>query len=81
MIPGARFNLPSGSILVRLLYPGAYYIQAEGIKSPVFRISKDVYDGTADFLLKYMRQQRCGYNPFLHDSCHTRDGYMIYGSC
>ena len=25
-----------------------------------------------------MRQQRCGYNPFLHDSCHTRDGYIIY---
>lgn len=59
--------------------PGAYYVQAEGFKSPVFRISKDVYDGTADFLLKYMRQQRCGYNPFLHDSCHTHDGYVIYG--
>jgi hypothetical protein len=58
---------------------GTYYIQADRIKSPVFRISKDVYDGTADFLLKYMRQQRCGYNPFLHDSCHTRDGYVIYG--
>lgn len=26
-----------------------------------------------------MRQQRCGYNPFLHDSCHTHDGYVIYG--
>lgn len=59
--------------------PGAYYIQAESIRSPVFRISKNVYDGTADFLLKYMRQQRCGYNPFLNDSCHTRDGYVIYG--
>jgi endoglucanase len=58
--------------------PGTYYIQSGEIKSPVFRISKYVYDGTADFLLKYMRQQRCGYNPFLHDSCHTRDGYVIY---
>jgi len=25
-----------------------------------------------------MRQQRCGYNPFLRDSCHTHDGYIIY---
>ena len=58
--------------------PGAYYVVAAGAKSPVFRISKDVYDGTADYLLRYMRQQRCGYNPFLHDSCHLHDGYIIY---
>ncbi len=57
---------------------GTYYLLANGIKSPVFNISKKIYDGCADFLLQYMRQQRCGYNPFLHDSCHTRDGYVIY---
>jgi endoglucanase len=57
---------------------GAYYIVADGTKSPVFRISCGVYNGSADFLLRYMRQQRCGYNPFLHDSCHTHDGYIIY---
>jgi len=28
--------------------------------------------------LNYMRQQRSGFNPFLNDSCHTRDGYIIY---
>lgn len=58
--------------------PGAVYIEVAGTRSPVFRISNDVYNGTADFLLRYMRQQRCGYNPFLHDSCHTHDGYIIY---
>ena len=57
---------------------GSYYIQVNGIKSPVFRINADVYDHTADFLLEYMRQQRCGYNPFLTDSCHVDDGYIIY---
>ncbi|MBM4174947.1 MAG: cellulase [Ignavibacteria bacterium] len=57
---------------------GAYYIKAGNIKSPVFRISDDIYNGAADFLLNYMRQQRCGYNPFLKDSCHTRDGFIIY---
>ncbi|MEZ4809774.1 MAG: glycoside hydrolase family 9 protein [Allomuricauda sp.] len=57
---------------------GNYYIQANGVTSPTFRIDADVYDHTADFLLEYMRQQRCGYNPFLTDSCHVDDGYIIY---
>ena len=26
-----------------------------------------------------MRQQRTGFNPYLKDSCHTRDGYVLYG--
>lgn len=58
---------------------GIYRIEAGGTSSPDFRISDDVYDGTADFLLNYMRQQRCGFNPWLKDSCHTHDGYVIYG--
>ena len=57
---------------------GEYYLIADNIKSPVFKISNDVYDGTADFLLQYMRQQQSGYNPFLKDSCHTHDGFIIY---
>lgn len=56
---------------------GSYYIEAAGVKSPVFRINADAYDGTADFLLNYMRQQRCGYNPWLKDSCHVHDGYIV----
>ena len=59
--------------------PGSYYIEAEGIRSPVFKIDDDVYKGTADFCLRYMRQQRSGFNPFLKDSCHTQDGYTLYG--
>lgn len=58
--------------------PGLYFIECENIKSPVFKIEDEVYNGTADFLLNYMRQQRCGYNPYLKDSCHTHDGYIIY---
>ncbi|MEI6049537.1 MAG: glycoside hydrolase family 9 protein [Bacteroidota bacterium] len=57
---------------------GIYRIVAGKSVSPDFRIGDDVYDGTADFLLNYMRQQRCGYNPYLKDSCHTSDGYEIY---
>ncbi len=57
---------------------GAYYIYLPRAESVKFRIANDVYAGTADFLLKYMRQQRCGYNPFLKDSCHTQDGFIVY---
>ncbi|WP_417364110.1 glycoside hydrolase family 9 protein [Galbibacter sp.] len=57
---------------------GLYYIKTNNTKSPVFKIDPNVYDHTADFLMKYMRQQRCGYNPYLADSCHLDDGYIIY---
>ena len=56
---------------------GGYYLKAGTAISPSFGISADVYKGTADFVLNYMRQQRCGYNPFLNDSCHTHDGLIV----
>ncbi len=59
--------------------PGTYYLQAENTRSPEFKIGDDVYKGAADFCLRYMRQQRSGFNPFLKDSCHTHDGYVLYG--
>jgi endoglucanase len=59
--------------------PGKYYLQAGGARSQEFIIGNDVYKGAADFCLRYMRQQRSGFNPFLKDSCHTHDGYVLYG--
>ena len=55
---------------------GGVFLRAGGVSSPVFRINRDAYDGAADFLLRYIRQQQCGYNPFLRDSCHTSDGFI-----
>ncbi len=60
--------------------PGSYYLQAGDTRSPEFEIGNNVYKGAADFCLRYMRQQRTGFNPFLKDSCHTHDGYVLYGS-
>jgi endoglucanase len=57
--------------------PGGYCIHYGNARSETFRISAGVYDGTADFILEYIRQQRCGYNPFLADSCHTHDGVIV----
>ena len=58
---------------------GIFYLKAGKAISPSFRINKEVYKGTADFCLSYLRQQRSGFNPFLKDSCHTHDGYTLYG--
>ena len=38
--------------------PGVYYLKAGNAVSPRFPINAQVYNGTADFLLNYMRQQR-----------------------
>ena len=59
--------------------PGNYQLRMGEASSVPFEIGADVYKGTADFSLQYMRQQRSGYNPFLKDSCHTDDGYTVYG--
>lgn len=59
--------------------PGTYYLKAGNTTSPAFRIADNVYNGAADFCLRYLRQQRCGFNPYLKDSCHTFDGYTLYG--
>lgn len=58
---------------------GTFYLKAGDARSPYFRIGPDVYAGAADFALRYMRQQRSLFNPFLKDSCHTHDGYTLYG--
>lgn len=60
-------------------HKGNFLIKVNGITSPLVLINDDVYKGAADFCLRYMRQQRSGFNPFLKDSCHTHDGYALYG--
>ncbi len=77
-IPYGKFSTVLRLDFSSFTTPGAFFLSAVDARSPAFRIDNDVFDGTADFLLQYMRQQRCGYNPYLNDSCHTHDGYVIY---
>ena len=58
--------------------PGVYQIKVNGTLSPIFPINCDIYRGTADFTLNYLRQQQCGFNPFQRDSCHTLDAFVRY---
>ena len=56
---------------------GGYYIVSNGVKSPLFKIDAGAYDGLSDLLLEYMRQQRCGDNPYTDEVCHDHDGYIV----
>jgi hypothetical protein len=60
---------------------GTYLLQGvkSGTRSTPFEISDHVYDGLQEVLLGFMRQQRCGYNPFLDMVCHQHDGRSFYG--
>ncbi|HDZ40247.1 MAG TPA: glycoside hydrolase family 9 [Bacteroidetes bacterium] len=65
----------------KLDIPGIYQIKGvdSGSRSVSFPVSGNVYSGYTDDLLGFMRQQRCGYNPFLDAECHLLDGKTMYG--
>ena len=60
---------------------GTYFIQGKKSKSRsnIFKIGNDVYKQKPEVLLGFMRQQRCGYNPYFDMVCHHRDGRSAYG--
>jgi endoglucanase len=59
--------------------PGRYVLRMGDGCSPVFAIDDKVYEPLPDQLLEFMRQQQCGYNPWLGKPCHTYDGRTAYG--
>jgi hypothetical protein len=84
---GPRPTLPTGRFgpcqrtwrldFSELRRTGRYQIAAFGVTSREVRIDPHAYDGGADTLLYYMREQRSGWNPIIGDSVHTHDGYVI----
>ncbi len=60
--------------------PGRYYLRLGDHRSPTFAIGRGAYGKAHEDLLGFMRQQRCGYNPFLDRVCHQRDGRSFYGT-
>lgn len=58
---------------------GKYFVQIGNAQSPPFEIRPSAYSELPDELLEFMRQQRCGYNPWLDAVCHSFDGRTAYG--
>jgi peptidoglycan/xylan/chitin deacetylase (PgdA/CDA1 family) len=75
---GSTFSHHYTLDLTDLKTPGRYVIELEdGTRSREFPIGQ--YPGYQEDLLFFMRQQRCGYNPFLDMACHLKDGRSFYG--
>jgi len=58
---------------------GTYIIEIGSERSPQFKISRTINTAVPDQLLDFMRQQRCGYNPYVDAACHTFDGRTAFG--
>ena len=59
--------------------PGRYLIRLGSATSRPFAIGDEVYAPLPDELLEFMREQRCGYNPWLGTNCHQLDGRTAFG--
>jgi peptidoglycan/xylan/chitin deacetylase (PgdA/CDA1 family) len=74
---GGNFPYSYAVDLTTLKKPGRYYLQTgSGVRSGEFTVRP--YPTYQEDLLSFMRQQRCGYNPYLDVVCHKHDGRAFY---
>jgi hypothetical protein len=59
--------------------PGEFVLKIGESKSLPLHIGNAPYGKLSAELLEFMRQQRCGYNPWLGRKCHQLDGRTAYG--
>jgi len=59
--------------------PGRYVLRLGEARSLPFAIGERALADLPDQLLEFMRQQRCGYNPWLRVKCHQLDGRTAFG--
>ncbi|MEO5581418.1 MAG: glycoside hydrolase family 9 protein [Saprospiraceae bacterium] len=58
---------------------GLYKISIEGKSLTSVLVQTEAYNHLPDVLLQFMRQQRCGFNPYFHQLCHQLDGKIMGG--
>lgn len=63
----------------KLSKPGKFVVRLGDAKTAAFEIREGVYSELPDQLLEFMRQQRCGYNPWVDAVCHSFDGRTVDG--
>jgi hypothetical protein len=81
-LPGVRWGKFENHVELdfsQLQLTGRYVIRFGSATSLPFEITPRAATGLPDSLLAFMRQQRCGYNPWLDASCHTNDGRTAFG--
>jgi hypothetical protein len=77
--PWGQFERHAELDFSRFEIAGDYFLRCGDAESPRFRIGDDAYAELADQLLEFMRQQRCGYNPWVGEVCHSFDGRTVDG--
>lgn len=77
--PWGKFEHHAELDFSRVRRPGTYALCVGTNTSLPFTIGERVYDALAPELLGFMRQQRCGYNPWLEAACHQLDARTAYG--
>jgi hypothetical protein len=63
----------------RFHMPGAFVLKIGNSISPAFDIGNSTYTAIPAELLEFMREQRCGYNPWFGANCHPLDGRTVFG--
>lgn len=69
-----QYELDFGAIRT----PGRYRLSVRD-QRVTFEVGPGRLHAVPDLLLEFLRQQRCGYNPFLDALCHSADGRSAYG--
>ena len=74
-----RFDAHGELDFTALTRPGRYRLRIEETKSEPFQVGEAVSRELPSQLLGFLRQQRCGYNPWLDVECHQADGRTACG--
>ncbi len=75
---GSNFDNYYELDLSSLRSPGNYSLTLADSSSTAKDITIGAYPDYQEDLLSFMRQQRCGYNPYLDAVCHKHDGRSFY---
>ncbi len=75
-----RFNHVAELDFSALRRSGRFRLRLGGAVSLPIVVHDAVFQPLPDLLLEFMRQQRCGFNPWLNAHCHQLDGRTAYGA-
>lgn len=75
----SRFNHIAEIDFSALRQSGRFRLRLGGAVSLPIVVDDAVFQALPDLLLEFMRQQRCGFNPWLNAQCHQSDGRTAYG--
>ena len=58
---------------------GTYYLELKGTKIVSQSFPIGIYPNWQEDVVAFIRSQRCGFNPYIREFCHQRDGLSFFG--